>query len=496
MDTETPEYRPGVAAEPPGTSTDAILDAGKADDTSYLQQLGYKQELNRRLGEFASFAVLFSIIGVSISIFTLFGYGLTTVGPLSVIAFIIGGGLQMAVGLSIAELVSAYPIAGGAYQIVNRIIGGVLAWQTGWLLVIALVVSVAANGSAIGLYVSQIFNLGTLSTPESVGIAFALIILITAFNLIGVRFSSFINNVGVVAELGGLSVIVILLMFKGFIHPISFVTNSGSTGTSWTNILPFLYAFLFPVYMINAFDSTGHTGEETHDAAVKAPRGAVTANFAAWIYGTFALIILMLEIPNLAKATGSAAPLTYIVSERLGTFFSDALTVVVIISFFVASQMLQLTAARIFWAQARDKQFPIADWLRKVSSHRVPANATLIVAVIAAVFVLFSNVLAVLAAMVALAFSVANFITVGAGMVAKRRHTLPRHPWNYGPWGTVFDVIALVWNAFLVVILIYQNPRQVGLGFGVVVVAGFVIYYVGIPARHRGVLPTATGEPS
>jgi amino acid transporter len=415
---------------------------------------------------------------------------------LSVYAFIIGGALQMAVGLSIAELVSAYPIAGGAYQIVNRIIGGVLAWQTGWLLVIALVVSVATNGAAIGLYVSQIFNLGTLSQPESIGIAIGLIVLITAFNLVGVRFSSIVNNVGVIAELGGLSIIVILLMFKGFIQPLSFLGSAGQTGTSWSNVLPFLFAFLFPVYMINAFDSTGHTGEETHDAAVKAPKGAVIANFSAWIYGTVALVILMLAIPDLAKATASPAPLTYIVTERLGTFFADALTVVVIVSFFVASQMLQLTAARIFWAQARDKQFPFAGWLHQVSHQKVPANATLLVAGLAVVFVLFSNVLAVLASMVALAFSVANFITVGSGLLAKRRGTLPKHPWNYGRWGVPFDITALVWNAFLVVILIYQNPSQVGIGFGVVVIVGFLIYYVGVPKRDRGVLPApASSQP-
>ena len=59
------------------------------------------------------------------------------------------------------------------------------------------------------------------------------------------------------------------------------------------------------------------------------------------------------------------------------------LIAVVVVSFIVNMQILELTVGRIFWAQARDGQAPGASWLRKVSSTGTPTNATLVAGVLA-----------------------------------------------------------------------------------------------------------------
>ena len=466
---------------------DAALNSDTADDVAYLESLGYKQVLVRRLGVFASFGVLFSIIGVTVSVYTLYGYGLTSAGPFFIWAFIIGGALQLIVGLSIAELVSAYPIAGGAYQIVNRIKSGVLAWQTGWLLLIALVVSVATNATAIASYFGSQVGWNNLTHWETIGIAFVVITVITSINIVGVRYSALVNNVGIICEAVGLGVIVVLLMAKGLIHPISFIGNKGGTdkaGFLW----PFLYAFLFPVYMINAFDSTGHTAEETVDAARKAPKAAVTANTVAYLFALVAIIVITLSISKLGPIQASSTPVTEIVAQRLGSFYGHFLTVIVIVSFVVASQMLQLTGARIVWAQARDGKMPFPKTFSSIKRHS-PVNATVIAGILALAFCLFSSVLSVLAGMVALAFSVANVITVAAGLWAKANGRLPAHPWKYGRVGIVFDIVSIVWSAAVAFIIIKQSPGTVGKGFAYVVVAGLLIYYVGIPRQQRAAVP-------
>jgi amino acid transporter len=473
-----------VAPSAGAAASDSSLSSDSHGDVAFLESLGYKQVLQRRLGMFASFGVLFSIIGVTVSVYTLYGYGLTTAGPFFIWAFIIGGALQVVVGLSIAELVSAYPIAGGAYQIVNRIKQGVLAWQTGWLLLIALVVSVSTNATAIASYFGSQVGWNNLTHWDTIAIAFVVILLITIINIVGVRYSALVNNVGITCEALGLGVIVVLLMAKGLIHPISFINNKGGTDTHGF-LWPFLFAFLFPVYMINAFDSTGHTGEETVDAARKAPRAAVTANTAAYLFALLAIIVVTLSISKLGPIQASSTPVTDIVSARLGSAFGTFLTVIVIVSFLVASQMLQLTGARIIWAQARDKKMPFPKLFSKIGSGHSPTIATIAAGILALLFCLFSSVLAVLAAMVALAFSVANVITVGAGLWAKARGRLPAHPWRYGRVGVLFDVVSILWSAFIAVVLIKQSPGEVGKGFAYVVAAGLLIYYVGIPLQAR-----------
>src|SRR6202046_3493028 len=119
---------------PPTPTSDAGLDAVRTGDRAYLHQLGYRQELKRALGFFSSFAVQWTCIAVAGGLSLSLGAGIIQVGGVFLFAWLIGGGLQMIVGLSVAEGVSAYPLAGGSYQIINRIIGGKngVGWQIGW----------------------------------------------------------------------------------------------------------------------------------------------------------------------------------------------------------------------------------------------------------------------------------------------------------------------------------------------------------------------------
>src|SRR3984885_7938456 len=126
------ESAPPVSPSAP--ASDAGLDATHTGDRAYLHQLGYRQELRRALGFFSSFAVQWTCISVAGGLALSMGAGIIQVGGVFFFAWLIGGGLQMIVGLSIAEGVSAYPVAGGSYQIINRIIGGKngVGWPTGW----------------------------------------------------------------------------------------------------------------------------------------------------------------------------------------------------------------------------------------------------------------------------------------------------------------------------------------------------------------------------
>jgi amino acid transporter len=478
------QYVTGDTAE----TDDSALSAEKEGDVEYLGSLGYKQELQRSLSTIGSFAIQFSLIGVSLSIFLLFGYGLTNGGPLMILPFVIGGGLQMLVGLSVAQLVSAYPLAGGAYQIIRRITSPALAWQAGWWLAIALLAAVASEAIGLIPYVGPWFGISSPTYIQSMVGAAIIIAIITVINMIGIRVASVINGIGVLAEMLGLSTIVVLLLIKGAVHPVSFITTTAGVGGGANYIRPFLLVMLMPAFMISSFDSTGHTGEETKNAAIAAPRGVVIANFASYAYAIIALVVLLLSIPNVGDAMKSSAPVSYIVSTRLGSNFSTALTAVVAIAFLVNMEILQLTTARLFWAQARDAQFPLASWFHKLGRNKAPINATLVCAVIAFALCLYSNLINVLAGIVALAFAVSYTVVVAAGMLAKRRGTLPKHPWNYGPFTSVIDWIAILWSIALCAILVYQDWLHVGVGFLVAgVIVGLLLYYVALPlTRGRG----------
>ena len=78
--------------------------------------MGYAQELRPRMGGFSNFAVSFTIISILSGCLTLYGFGMEVGGPVVMtIGWPIVGILVILVGLSMAEVCSSYPTAGGLY---------------------------------------------------------------------------------------------------------------------------------------------------------------------------------------------------------------------------------------------------------------------------------------------------------------------------------------------------------------------------------------------
>src|SRR4029453_15846105 len=96
----------------------AVSDPGSAQraDTDELAKFGYKQELDRSLGSFSSFAAGVSYISILTGVFQLFGLPFLPAGP----AFWWSGPIvfigQFLVPFCFAEMAGQYPLTGSVYQ--------------------------------------------------------------------------------------------------------------------------------------------------------------------------------------------------------------------------------------------------------------------------------------------------------------------------------------------------------------------------------------------
>ncbi len=483
----TPE-EPPVSTQPPTEPERPLLDSGADTDSAYLEKLGYKQELNRTLGLFSAFGVQFTSIAIASGIFTTLIVGFGFFGPASFWSFLVGGGLQVfTVGLAVAQLVSAYPLAGGVYQITGRITGKPwLAWQTGWWLLIAHTVAVTTVAVSIAPFVAGWFGVTFEDNTDALPWALGLIVLGTVINIAGVKVAAVLNNIGVVAEvLCVVALVAVLLIVKHPTQPLSFLSESGGTTTGGNWFVPFLLAMILPAYAISSFDATGNASEETKDAARKAPMASVMANVSSYVVGIFMVALIMLAIQDLPAVMESTTPVKLILDTAVGAAFANIFEAVAIVALFAALVMLQLTGIRVLWSQARDGQIPAASWLRKVSAQRIPINATLTIFAISVVFALWSSLLSVLAAMTALAWGMAYGVVVVVGFYGLVKRKLPSHPWHYGIVSPVIFVLAIAWSVVLCALLIYSDPTHVGLGMLLVIASGAVIYML-IPKSRRG----------
>src|SRR2546428_7295337 len=113
----------------PGTTLSA--------DEQKLHELGYAQELSRRMSGFSNFAVSFTIISILSGCLTLYQFGMNTGGPVLIVwGWPVVGIMTLLVGLAMAEVCSSYPTAGGLYYWAAKLApsnGPAWSWFTGWV---------------------------------------------------------------------------------------------------------------------------------------------------------------------------------------------------------------------------------------------------------------------------------------------------------------------------------------------------------------------------
>jgi amino acid transporter len=479
------------------TQTDAALDAVHTGSTTYLHQLGYRQELNRVLGFFSSFAVQWTSIAVAGGLALSMGAGVIQVGPVFLWAWLLGCSLQMIVGLSVAEGVSAYPLAGGSYQIINRIIGGkkAVGWQVGWWLIVAHIAAVATEAYGISPFILSWFGINLTGHWQTFGYALILIALSTLLNLTAVKIAATFNNsIGVLAEFFAIAIIIIgvivavLFTHAHFNSVHTLFSTGGILAHGQSAVWPFLFALLVSVFVISGFDINGTAGEETGKASRTVPKALLVANFTTFALGSIMVIFTMLLVHG-AKATGTAPDvIRYVMSPVLGSATAETFEILAVVSLFVNMMILQLTAARVMFAQARDGQMPFPRFMTKLSKERIPANAVIVSALIAVVLIVYTGLLTVLISMTAILWAAGYAVLIAVLMYAKWRHKLPERPFRNGRWSPIVDSVALIWSVAFCIILIKSNPKDIGWGFAGTIAAGLILYFVLIPKNRRGIL--------
>src|ERR1700741_4031336 len=133
----------------------------RGTESNELAGFGYKQELDRSLGKFSSFAAGFSYISILTGVTALFGFGYGLAGPgvrwtWPVVIF-----GQVLVALCFMEMAGQFPIAGSVYQWSKQISTGFTSWMTGWIYIVGAIVTIAAVAIDWQVVLPQISGSGT-----------------------------------------------------------------------------------------------------------------------------------------------------------------------------------------------------------------------------------------------------------------------------------------------------------------------------------------------
>src|SRR3954454_2059144 len=202
-----------------------MSDISDRRDEETLADLGYKQELQRAWSGFTNFAISFTIISVLAGTFTTTQVAWNAGGPMAIsIGWPVLCGLVLLVGVSMAELTSAFPTAGGPYWWAAKLGGAGWSWFTGWVNVVGLVGIVASVGygaaffldALLGLYGLNIFGVNFGDGAHVISETFLLYLIILALYCVLNIFSSpllgMLNNISVGWHVVGVLAIIALLL--------------------------------------------------------------------------------------------------------------------------------------------------------------------------------------------------------------------------------------------------------------------------------------------
>jgi urea carboxylase system permease len=444
-----------------------------ARDDAHLRSLGIKPELQRSLGFISNFAVAFSYISVSTGTFTLIALGFGIGGP----AFFWSWPLvvlgQTFVALNFAELASHFPVAGSIYQWSKRLSHRTLGWFTGWFYFWAGVVTVTAVAGTVPLVMSSIFGF-SLSDPSPIPafsnlVFWALITLIstTVINAFGVRLLAIINNIGVAAEILAMVVFALILLLLFRVQDVSVLTTTAGVETADTGgYLPvFAIAMFMSLFVVYGFDTAGTFGEETLDAGRQAPRGILSAIWLSGIVGAIFLLAIILATPDLGAAFSDPSPISTSIKAGMGETWGTVYLGSILIAVYVCTLAIQGATTRLMFSMGRDRRMPFGGlWGHVSHQFKTPANAAVAVGLLAAIPFFVTDSPGLLAAG-ATGLIYLSYFLCNLGVLAARRRGWPhKGAWfSLKGWGTVINIVALVWGGLMVVNFgLWSDPALFG----------------------------------
>jgi amino acid permease (GABA permease) len=481
-------------------------------DQQRLHELGYAQELRRHMSGFTNFAVSFTIISILSGCLTLYGYGMNTGGPVLIVwGWPFVGLMTMFVGLSMAEVCSSFPTAGGLYYWSAKLAGknsAAWSWFTGWFNFLGQVAVTAGIDFGAAFFLNALLDVqwGFDTRPWHTIVLFAAILALHGLlNSFGVTVVSILNNVSVWWHIGGVLVIVLVLAIAPSHHQsASFVFTHFVNNTGWSSkFYVILLGLLLAQYTFTGYDASAHMTEETKSAAVSGPRGIVMSILVSLIAGWVLLIGVTFAIQHYTTEVGSAVPPAQIFVDALGATGGKLLLLIVVIAQLFCGMASVTANSRMIYAFSRDGALPASSlWHRVNPRTRTPTNAIWLAACGALILGLpylwnstaYAAVTSIAVIGLYVAYVLPTFLRLRLGSA------FVRGPWHLGRWSAPIGIISVAWVVIITVLFMLPTTSPVTWKtfnytvIAVVAVLGFAGIWWAVSARKWFTGPKVQGS--
>lgn len=363
----------------------------------------------------------------------------------------IAGGLYATLGaMSVAELVTLSPVAGGFYVFARRAFGPVIGLLVGFNDWAVIVLSCAYAAFAAADFISVL-------VPSLAGhaplVAIGVVIVISAVHFLGLRVGSSTQNA--ISALVAVALVgLILACFLAGTPPSAPVPAPTAPAAPLAFAAAVFAALRLVLVAYDGWYSSIYFAEETVDAARAVPRAMIGAALLTMLLYLLinAGLLHALTLPGLAAAKLPAVEAARVLLPNGAAELVAAISLVVVLSLLNINTLM---APRILYALSRDGYLPRA--LMQVTRGGTPAVA-LSVSSIATIAMIASGSFDQIISASSMLF-VLNYLSAYVALFALRRREpdvprpfrVPGYPWTTG--------VVLVGSVLFVALSIREDPH-------------------------------------
>ncbi|PLB53066.1 amino acid permease, partial [Aspergillus steynii IBT 23096] len=466
------------------------------DDERLLARIGYKQELQREFSKWSTISYAISILGILGSVPATLGAPLAAGGPATAVwCWAVGSCMALCIGSSVAELVSAYPTAGGMYFVTKHVVPEehvpVFSWVQGWCNLLGQTAGVASVTYTVSqmLLAAVSMNSGLLGggmyqySPTAVDTVLLAIVLLCILGVICSLTTKTLHRIVFwFAPINITATIVIccVLLSSSEKQSASWVFTHFTDGSGWgSKLFSFLLGFISVAWTMTDYDGTTHMSEETHDAASLGPLAIQSAVIVSGLMGWLLTICLCLCITDLDAIldTPTGLPAAQIFLNAGGQTGGTIMWGFAILVQFFTGCSAMLADTRMAYAFARDEAVPFSSTLSKINPRtKTPLNA--VWSVVAASILLTTIAIGstqtatAIFSITAPALDLSYVSVILAHRVYRDRVPFVEGPFSLGRWRGVINWVSVVWVVFISAVLFFPPKvpvTVVNMNYGVVV---------------------------
>ncbi|KAJ5388963.1 uncharacterized protein N7496_000031 [Penicillium cataractarum] len=474
-------------------------DTTSADRT--LEDMGYKPELARNRSIWQVTFMCFILSSVPYGLSTTLYYPLVAGGPANIIwGWVVVSFLILCVAISLAEITSVYPTAGGVYYqtfVLSPLwCRRVASWICGWSYVAGnITITLAVNFGTTLLFVGC---LDVFEKSPGVGITddfqayqtflifLAITLLTHAISAFGNKWLPWLETFAIFWTIAGLICIVVCLLAiaKEGRNNASWVFGHFEPQAGWPAGWSFFIGLLQAAYATSATGMIISLCEEVREPAVMVPKamvGTIVINFFA---GLLFLIPVCFVMPELSLLINASQPTPVIFKHAIGNSAGAfCLTIPLLVLGIICGVGCVTATSRCTWAFARDGGIPGSGWWRTVDKKlNIPLNAMALgmVIEIALGAIYFGSTAAYNAfSGVGVIFLTMSYACpVAVSLIFRRREDIKNGNFNFGIVGLVANVFALGWSLLAIPLFCMPTLKVVtkeSMNYASVVFFGFVL---------------------